>query len=175
MERRLIIFTDIGDTVIDEGTEVREVPFGEVLRADCVPGAKEAMLTLFDKGYTIAMVADGLTSSFHNTMGQNGLNHIFSARAISEELGQEKPSLVMFQSALEQLGLSEQDKSRIIMVGNNLKRDILGAKRFGIRSVLLRWSPRYNIVPEGPEETPDYVIANPEELPALADRLDALL
>ena len=87
----------------------------------------------------------------------------------------EKPDWVMFQKALERLGLTENDKGRIIMVGNNLKRDVLGAKRFGIRSVLLSWSPRYDMVPSCEEETPDYVISRPEELPELVNRLDALL
>lgn len=175
MDHKLIIFTDIGDTIIDEGSEVREVPYGVVLRADCIPGAKETMLALYGQGFTIAMVADGLTESFHNTMTQNGLEHIFAAKSISEENGVEKPDWLMFQKALERLGLTENDKGRIIMVGNNLKRDVLGARRFGIRSVLLSWSPRYNMVPSCEEETPDYVISRPEELPELVNRLDALL
>lgn len=175
MDHKLIIFTDIGDTIIDEGSEVREVPCGVVLRADCIPGAKETMLALYEQGFTIAMVADGLTESFHNTMTQNGLEHIFAAKSISEENGVEKPDWVMFQKALEGLGLTENDKGRIIMVGNNLKRDVLGARRFGIRSVLLSWSPRYDMVPSCEEETPDYVISRPEELSELVNRLDALL
>ena len=64
MDHKLIIFTDIGDTIIDEGSEDREVPCGVVLRADCIPGAKETMLALYGQGFTIAMVADGLTESF---------------------------------------------------------------------------------------------------------------
>lgn len=175
MDRKLIIFTDIGDTIIDEGSEVREVPCGVVLRADCIPGAKETMLELYAQGFPIAMVADGLTKSFHNTMTQNGLEHIFAAKSISEENGVEKPAVAMFQKAMERLGLTEHDKERIVMVGNNLKRDVLGAKRFGIRSVLLSWSPRYDMVPSCEEETPDYVISRPEELLELANRLDALL
>ena len=175
MDHKLIIFTDIGDTIIDEGSEVREVPCGVVLRADCIPGAKETMLALYEQGFTIAMVADGLTESFHNTMTQNGLEHIFAAKSISEENGVEKPDWLMFQKALERLGLTERDKERIVMVGNNLKRDVLGARRFGIRSVLLSWSPRYDMVPSCEEETPDYVISRPEELPELVNRLDALL
>ena len=175
MDRKLIIFTDIGDTIIDEGSEVREVPCGVVLHADCIPGAKETMLELYAQGFPIVMVADGLTKSFHNTMTQNGLEHIFAAKSISEENGVEKPAGAMFQKAMDRLGLTEHDKERIVMVGNNLKRDVLGAKRFGIRSVLLSWSPRYDMVPSCEEETPDYVISRPEELLELANRLDALL
>ena len=167
----LILFTDIGDTIIDEGTEVRDVPGGVVRRAGCIPGARETMLSLHRQGMTIAMVADGLVQSFANTMAQNGLAHIFAAKAISEEVGAEKPSPLMFRAAMERLGLTEADKGRIVMVGNNLAKDIVGANRFGICSVLLAWSPRYRHVPENAEETPDYTIFSPEELPALLERL----
>ena len=78
MKKKLIIFTDIGDTVIDESTEVRKVPYGVVYEADCIPGAKETMLSLYEQGYTIVMVADGLEQSFRNTMKGNGLDHVFS-------------------------------------------------------------------------------------------------
>ena len=68
MDHKLIVFTDIGDTIIDEGSEIREIPEGVVLRADCIPGARQTMLKLYEEGYVIAMVADGLTKSFHTTM-----------------------------------------------------------------------------------------------------------
>ena len=172
MERRLILFTDIGDTIIDEGTEIRDVPGGVVHRADCLPGAREAMLEIYGAGYTIAMVADGLVESFANTMNQNGLSHIFAARAISEAVGADKPSPRMFQAVMDQLGLSEADKPRIVMVGNNLARDVVGARRFGIRSIFLAWSPRYRHDPENAEEVPDYRIEKAAELPALLERLE---
>lgn len=49
-ERKTILFTDVGDTIIDEGTEVRN---GEdvVQRADCIPGARETYLSLHEDGY----------------------------------------------------------------------------------------------------------------------------
>lgn len=170
MEHRLILFTDIGDTIIDEGTEVRNVPGGVVLRAECLPGARETMLSLYGQGYTIAMVADGLVASFHNTMSQNGLEHIFAAKAISEAVGAEKPDARMFQAAMDQLGLTEADKDRIVMIGNRTVRDVAGAKAFGIKSILLRWSPRYR--DEWGAVQADYVIDRPEELPALLRRIE---
>lgn len=170
--KKLIIFTDIGDTIIDEGTEIREIPEGVVLRADCIPGAKETMLRLYDESYTIAMVADGLVESFHNTMTQNGLEHIFAAKAISEPLGTHKPDARMFRHAMDALGLTDADKHRIIMVGNNLERDVAGANRFGITSVHLAWTPRYPKQPRSEDETPDYRIDNPCELYDLVTRLN---
>lgn len=174
-KKKLIIFTDIGDTVIDEGTEVRDVPKGVVLKADCIPEARETMLSIYEQGYTIVMVADGLVQSFRNTMKGNGLDHIFTARVISEAVGAEKPDRIMFETALESLGLTEEDKSRIIMVGNNLSRDVLGANRFGIASVHLCWSPRYPSQAAVPEEEPDYRIYHPAELLPLVERLERQL
>ena len=175
MKPKLIIFTDIGDTIIDEGTEVRRVPCGVVYHAKCIPGAKETWLELHRRGYTIVMVADGLVESFHNTMKENGLYHIFSAETISETLRTEKPDAKMFQTAMDSLNLTEEDKSRVIMVGNNVKRDVAGANRFGIRSVLLTWSPRYQYEAETPEEAPTFRIHTPEELLPLAEKLNSEL
>lgn len=172
MEHKLVIFTDIGDTIVDEGTEVRKVPKGVVYHADLIDGAKETMLSLYEQGYPIAMVVDGLIESFHNTMRENGLLHIFKAESISEEFGQEKPSQILFEKALERMGLTEADKHRIIMIGNNVERDMAGAKRFGIRSVQLVWSQRHPYVPSCPEEVPDYQIHSPRELLPLVERLD---
>ena len=175
MEKKLIIFTDIGDTIIDEGTEIRNVPGGVVLRADCIPGAKETMLTLYERGYTIAMVADGLVESFHDTRTQNGLDHICSGKEISESLGVEKPHERMFQYDFEELKLTEADKKSIIMVGNNKARDIVGVNRFGNTSVNLTWSARYPHIPDCEVETADYRTGRPEERLELVEKLNEQL
>lgn len=174
-EQRLIIFTDIGDTIIDESTEVHREPEGVVCHAKCIPGAKEALLSLYESGHVIAMVADGYIESFHNTMIENNLYHVFAAEAISEEFGVEKPAAILFQAAMDRLGLKEEDKQRIIMVGNNVQRDMAGAKRFGIRSVQLVWSKRHPFLPAAPDEMPDYTIQSPHELPELVRRLECEL
>ena len=173
-KKRLIIMTDIGDTIIDESTEQPDEN-GVVLRADCIPGAKETYLALHRAGFPILMVADGLVRSFHNTMEGNGLDGIFSAWIISEEVGEDKPSPKMFQAAMDALSFTEQDKGRIIMVGNNVKRDIRGANRFGIRSVLIDWSKRRPFDEELPEDHACYRIHTPEELFPLAEKLEAEL
>lgn len=175
MRKKLIILTDCGDTIIDEGTEVRAPGSEVVLRADCIPGARETMLELYRRGYTIVLVADGLVESFQNILGQNGLLPLFSAEVISETYGTHKPDAVMFAEAFRKLGLADADQHRVIMVGNNIGRDIVGANRFGITSVLLTWSPRYDMTPRSEEETPDHCIAVPEELLELAEHLEANL
>ncbi len=85
-----------------------------------------------------------------------------------------KPHENRFAEAFRQLGLTEADKRRVIMVGNNIPRDIVGANRFGIRSVLLTWSPRYDMTPDvsDPETIPTYTIATPADLLDLAECLE---
>lgn len=175
MDKKLIIFTDIGDTIIDEGTEFRLENDDVVQHADCIPGAKETTLKLYEAGYTYVMVADGLVKSFHNMMDQHGLSHVFSKWIISEEVGADKPDPAMFEAAFNALGLKDADKSRVIMVGNNLLRDIIGANRFGITSVYIDTMPRRKFPIVCDEMKPDYTIHTPNELWDLCEKLNAEL
>ena len=45
-KKRLIVFTDIGDTIVDEGTEIRKPNDRVVYGADCIDGARETLLEL---------------------------------------------------------------------------------------------------------------------------------
>lgn len=171
MEKQLVIFIDSGDTLIDESSEIRN-SHGIVVHAGLIEGAGEALESLYLQGYLIALVADGEEQSFTNIYTENGLGHCFHTRTISEIVGIQKPSERMFQDAMDKNGLTEADKRRIIMVGNNLRKDIAGANRFGITSVLLDWSPRYNMVPQCEEEKADYIIHHPLELLPLVERLE---
>lgn len=175
MSKKLIVFIDSGDTLVNEGTEYRNEGSPIVQSCELIDGAKEMLLTLKERGYTIELVADGYTQSFDNSYGQHGLKNIFDARTISEEVGEKKPSQAMFETAMKLLHLTDEDKKRIIMVGNNLERDIVGANRFGITSVFIKWSPRYPMEQKNEEEVPDYIIRKPLELLDLVEKLEAEL
>lgn len=53
----------------------------------------------------------------------------------SEESGAEKPHKIIFDLALEKLNLNYDD---VIMVGDNLSKDIKGAQELGIKSYLVK-------------------------------------
>jgi len=171
MKKELIVFIDSGDTIVDESTEIKDEN-GTVLQAGMIEGAGETLLKLYESGYTIALVADGTRTSFDNIYKKNGLDYCFAAKAISGDLGYEKPSDIMFLHAMKELGLGESDKKRIVMIGNNLKRDIVGANNMGITSILISYSPRYVMQPQNIQEIPDYVVATPNELIGLLEQLD---
>jgi HAD superfamily hydrolase (TIGR01549 family) len=155
---------DSGDTLIDEGTEIKDEN-GVTQRAEFIPGAPELLRQLVDQGYRLALVADGPRSTFENTLGV--LFHLFSSHAISSDVGVSKPDSRMFRAALDL-----DDYSRVVMVGNNLERDIKGANRMGIISVWLNWSPRRSKIPADREEIPDYTIRQPLELLSLLERIE---
>lgn len=171
-DKELIIFMDCGDTIIDEGTEVRDEQ-GVVIRANVIPGADVTVKTLAERGYRLALVADGLVQSFKNLLTHHGLFDCFETMIVSECIKASKPSIRMFNAAMGAMELGGEDKRRIVMVGNNLKRDVKGANLAGLTSIHLNWSPRYAKMPEDPSEVPDYTIREPLELLDLAERLNA--
>ena len=171
MSKNLIIFTDSGDTIIDEGSQVYDEN-GIVARADFIPQAGEVLRALHEEGYRIALVADGEWESFQNVYRENGMGDCFEQWIVSEVVGEQKPARSMFETAMEKMRLTEQDKSRIVMVGNNLKKDVAGANRFGITSIWLDWSPRYFHSVEEPDWQPDYTVKSPGELKRLIDALE---
>lgn len=171
MSKNLIIFTDSGDTIIDESTQVFDER-GIVTSAGFIPGAGEVLKQLKEEGYRIALVADGEWESFQNVYRENGLGYCFEEWIVSEVVGEQKPARSMFDTAMEKMGLNDGDKPFIVMIGNNLKKDVAGANRYGITSVWLDWSPRYFHRAEEPDWQPDYTVKTPEELKKLIDRLE---
>lgn len=170
-EKFLAIFLDSGDTLVDEGTEIFNEN-GIVVQAGLIPGAAEMVRALKARGRRLALVADGYTTSFENILGGYGLLQLFDARAISEQLGVEKPHPAMFQSALEQLGIPGDQRGRVMMVGNNLERDISGANALGITTVWIDWAPRRSKIPANDLEVPTYTIKTPLELLDLLERVE---
>ena len=159
----LAICLDCGDTLIDEGTEKKTD--GDVsLRADLIPGADKVMKRLKELNYPLALVADGPVATFTNNLEPYGLYDLFDVYAISELVGVIKPDRKIFDHALHQLDISEQDYEKVVMVGNNLSRDIKGANQLGIISVWLDWAPRRSKTPADNSEKPDYIIKTPLEL-----------
>ncbi|WP_456275089.1 HAD family hydrolase [Bacillus sp. AK128] len=82
---------------------------------------------------------------------------------ISGAFGKGKPDPSIFTHALEKL---EVDKENVLMVGDNLMTDILGASRVGIKSV---WINRENKAKK--EVIPDFEITHLDELFPILEEL----
>ena len=171
MRRIQAVCVDFGDTLADEATEVKDETMTTV-SADLIPGAGEVVRQLKQRGYKVALVADGRPGTYYNVLSQHGLYELFDAFAISEHLGVEKPDGRMFTAALDQLGIGREDYGRTIMVGNYLARDVKGANQVGMISVWLDWAPRRPKTPADESEIPDYTIKEPLDLLDLINLLE---
>lgn len=165
------ILLDSGDTLVDEATEVKN-ELEETQTAELIPGAASMVQNLAIMGYPLGLVADGPVATFDNVLGHYGLLPLFQARAISQEVGVEKPDARMFEAALTALGVAREDYARVVMVGNYLARDIAGANALGLISIWLNWSPRRPKVPVNALEVPDYTASKPEEILELIRRIE---
>lgn len=163
---------DSGDTLVDEATEIKNAD-SVVQRAELIPGAAQMVRDIKRLGYPLALVADGPVGTFENVLGHYDLYGLFDALAISGAVGVSKPDARMFRTALDQLNIPEVDYPRVVMVGNNLERDIKGANQLGIISVWLNWSPRRSKIPADTAEVPRYTLQSPAELIPLLEQIEA--
>lgn len=166
------IFLDCGDTLVDEATEVKN-EWGVSLRADLIPGANELMHELQRRRYPLALVADGPADTFMNNLHPYRMYDLFDVYAISAQVGVEKPHPMIFKHALSLLDIEPADYGKVVMVGNNLERDIQGANQLGLISVWLDWAPRRSKIPANVTQVPRFTIKQPLDLLAVLDELES--
>ena len=146
MEIAAILF-DLGDVIMKEESEIKDAGWN-TLHADLVEGMAEVVHALKARGYTLGLVADTRPKTAWNVLHQHHLYDCFDAFAISEEVGAEKPDPRIFLAALNALRIEPHDFGRVLMVGNNLVRDIRGANQVGLISVWFHWNERYLADPD---------------------------
>lgn len=125
-------------------------------------GAEDFCRTLRDAGLTLALATNGLPAAQRGRWTGTGLDRLIPHIFISMELGAAKPRREFFTKIFETLSLT--DLSRVVMVGDGLDTDILGANRAGIDSI---W---YN-----PRELPLTGSAVPTHIAADYDGMAALI
>ena len=96
-------------------------------------GAEAFCRTLRDGGLTLALATNGLPAAQRGRWTGTGLDRLIPHIFISMELGAAKPRREFFTRVFE--GLALTDLSRVVMVGDGLDTDILGANRAGIDSI----------------------------------------
>jgi putative hydrolase of the HAD superfamily len=108
----------------------------------------------------------GLISNSHRPMSafqeHFGLTPLISAAVSSAEHGRMKPHPSIFEEALAQVRVPAD---RAVMVGDSLSHDIEGARRAGMRGVLVHRSP--DAAPSGVQAYDVPVIRSLTELPGL--------
>jgi len=164
------VLFDLGDNLLVEelehqGKHVWEIDFKKVKGVD-------DLLGILYVRYKMAVVTNTVTSREYHiriALRRTGIEHYFDAIVTSVDVGAAKPEAKIYLKALEALNVKP---SEAVMIGNRLKIDILGAKRLGIKTILLRWNERYPETPETEEETPDYIVQSLSEIPKILSELE---
>jgi putative hydrolase of the HAD superfamily len=78
----------------------------------------------------------------------------------------------MFRSALDAMGISPDAYRDVVMVGNNLQRDIKGANAMGLITIWFHWNDRYSVTFEDRFDVPDHTISVFTELIGVIDGLN---
>jgi HAD superfamily hydrolase (TIGR01509 family) len=80
----------------------------------------------------LALVTNGAARLQHAKLTQTQIDDLFDVIVDSETVGVGKPSPEMFEVALVELGVGPGE---VAMVGNDLRRDVAGARAAGVRPI----------------------------------------
>jgi len=100
------------------------------------PNVKRTLLRLKKKGYKLAIVTDAPRLKAYIRLDLMGIADLFDVVVGLEDTGRTKPSKWPFRKALKQLGVKA---SEAMHVGDWRERDVLGARRVGMRTCLARY------------------------------------
>ncbi len=106
-------------------------------KAKLAEGAIELLKWGKSKGMKLALITNGSIMRTNALIDRFGLRGYFDCVLISEEVGYEKSTGVPFKAALRKLGLFPE---QVIMIGDNPEEDEAGAKKAGIKALLVESS-----------------------------------
>lgn len=98
---------------------------------EMVDGIEDLLLYLSDK-YKIFTASNGIYKMQENRLKKSNLDKYFDKIFVSEKIGYEKPDKKFFQKIMDLTKFSNDD---LIMIGDSIKSDIIGAKNSKIKSI----------------------------------------
>lgn len=131
------IFDELGITADHDAFEE---DFRKELRNIAVPvdGAEELLRYLSGK-YPVYSASNASKPQQEIRLEKAGLLKYFSGMFISEDIGFQKPSKEFFYACCSELYPLKAEE--IVMIGDSVDADIIGAKNFGLKSI---WFNYYN-------------------------------
>ncbi len=129
--------------------------------ASVLPGVEDFLKKLKQQKKTIIIVSDGNAHVRIKKLKSLHIANYVDYIVSSEESGFEKPHPASFLLALHK---ARSMPERAVMVGNNPRGDILGAKLLGIKSIQITIVKEASQSPQNLLETADLISSNFEEV-----------
>lgn len=149
MQNKAIIF-DWGNTIMRDYK--LPGPMYQWEKVTWIPGAEDLLKHLQDK-YVLAIATNALHSGSEDMVkalkmvgADKYFNHFFSSR----ELGYQKPDPRFFLAVCDGIEINPEE---CIMIGDTYERDIIGAKRAGIKTIFFNENKK-----DGEFSDADYVV-----------------
>ena len=134
-----------------------------------VPYCLYVLCWLKKRNFKLALINNGHPAKTNEVLRKFDLRKFFDIVVTSGEVGYEKCTGIPFKVALEKLNLSPRE---VIMVGDRIDEDVVGAKKVGIIAVKFNfgyWKNRWY----GKKVKPDFVINSLKELIPLIKNLNS--
>ena len=123
-----------------------------------LPGAWEVCEEL-SRHYPLYIVTNGMEVA-QRRITNGPASRFFSGVFISQTMGSQKPSRAYFDKVFDALGLTEADRQRVLLIGDNPVSDIKGGQDYGLDTV---WFCRGD-EPLPEDVNPTYIIHRLTEL-----------
>ena len=144
----------------------------EILHRRCVSkvtlfeGARETLQQLQTRGYRLGIVSNAAYSPFLTwTLQDFGVTDFFEHIVVSADVRTRKPNPEIFQITLNRMSLRPIET---VYVGDDIRRDIMGAQNAGMRAIWFR--PGGDSTSADDKIIPDATVADLPQVISLAER-----
>ena len=110
------------------------------------PNVNHTLVELIKRGVKLAVVSDAPSREAWMRIYYLNLHHHFDVVLTFDDTNVRKPSPIPFEMALSQLNI---DAEEALMVGDWPERDVVGAKKLGIRTIFARYGDTFGTVDSG--------------------------
>ena len=110
------------------------------------PNVNHTLVELMKRGVKIAVVSDAPSREAWMRIYYLNLHHHFDVVLTFDDTNVRKPSPIPFEMALSQLNI---DAEEALMVGDWPERDVVGAKKLGIRTIFARYGDAFDTIDSG--------------------------
>jgi putative hydrolase of the HAD superfamily len=120
--------------LVERGKQILEEEDNDVC---FIEGVRKTLINLKNKGYLLAIVTDTAAplSVKLNWFERGGFGHIWDSIVSSKELGVSKPDPIIYQAALQQLGLSAW---QTVFIGHKAS-ELEGARQVGMKTIAFNY------------------------------------
>jgi len=125
------------------------------------PNVASTLMKLRKRGLKLAIVTDAPRFQAWTRLFGLKLEKCFDLVVAFEDTGEQKPSHLPFKTALRKLRVKPEN---VMMIGDSISRDVLGAKKLGMIAVLAKYGQIFKETKKG---KPDFEISRIDDILAI--------